>query len=279
MATQNSIFMKEFRDMMNGRRNLSGALKLVDIPVPSISTMLSGAPKRVRAIVKGIKEPFFERLNGHEVELTGRMSLQKREVVSDGTFRKDGNGNFVTVHVPVPHNCVAIISHVPIGLKRKVEGREHKVSEGYKYVDYITTAEGRKYVYIVPKDFVYRLTMCALIITANKRRNYYKGAKIARQTGSYFYLYVVPYTYRENMDARILGVKSGFSFDNEVSQILSYWVQQGVMFHPTLTAISDTQSKVQNLGIMNLEGTILSEDFKRYSVSLAQDKEEMIFPD
>lgn len=277
-VTNDSLFYKEFRDMMNGRRSLSQGFKLVDLPLPELDTMINGVPKGQMALIRGIKEPFFERLNGEEVQLVGRTQLKKRQVLSDGTFRRDANGNYVCTHITVPHECVAILSKRSIGLKRYVEvngiKREHKVSEGFRYVDYVGTREGRKYIYIVPKMYVYRLNMCALVLTPNKRRVYFQGCKLALQNGNYVYLYVVPYKYRDNMDARVLGVKSHYDFSKEVTQIIHYWMSIGVIFNLHLTALEGNINGVTNLGIMDLEGTIVAEDYKRYGVSMAEEKEE-----
>lgn len=277
MKTIDNVFYRDFRDMMNTRRGIT-TFNYVDIPLPELKTMLNGTPKGYMATVKGIKEPFFERLNGEEVQLVGRTTLKKRQVLSDGSFRKDSKENFVYTQIPVKHDCVAILSRRSVGLKRFVEvngmKKEHKVSEGFRYVDYIETENGRKYIYIVPKTFVYRLSLCALVLTPNKHRVYYKGCKLALQNGNYIYLHVIPFKFRENLSYRVLGVKAGFDFDTEVNQILRFWTEIGVIFDPKLTALEGTVSGVTNLGIMDLEGTCSLEDYVPYTVSLADEKEE-----
>lgn len=278
--TNDSLFHKEFKDMMNGRRSMVQNFNLVDLPLPEQTTMINGSPKLHMAVVKGITEPFFDRLNKQEVQLVGRTTLKKRQVLSDGTFRKNAQGNFEYTQIPVPHGHVAILSPLSIGLKRKImiDGveKQHKVSEGYRYVDYIQSKTGRKYIYIVPKDFVYRLSMCALVLTPNKRRNYFQGCKLALQNGNYVYLYVVPYRYRESLDLRVLGVKSNFDFNAEVHQIINYWMGLGVIFNLALTTLETQVNGITNLGIMDLEGTIVSEDFQRVGVSLANETEEAL---
>lgn len=274
MKTNDTIFAREFRAMMNGRRSLSQGYKLADLPIPPIDTMTKGAPKGRLALIKGVKEMFFERLNGKEVQLVGRTSLQKRQVLSDGTFRRDSNGAYVYDQVPVPHGSVAVLSNLSIGLRRVVDGREHKPTVGFKYVDFVETPNGRRYIYIIPKNYVYRLELCALVLTPNRRRIYYKGCKLALQNGHYVYLYVIPYTYRDNADVRILGVKSTFDFDREVSTILKYWAEVGVIFHPSLTALEGQVNGETNLGIVDLEGTVVADDYRRYDLSMAEEKEE-----
>jgi hypothetical protein len=276
--THDSIFHKEFRDMMNGRKSIAQNFNLVDLPLPKLDTMINGVPKGQMALIKGIKEPFFDRLNTEEVQLVGRTTLQKRQVLSDGTFRKTKDGKYEYTQVPVAHENVAIISKLSIGLKRKIlvngAERQHKVSEGYRYIDFMETNVGRKYIYIVPKDFAFRLNMCALVITPNKRRVYFQGCRLALQNGNYVYLYVIPFTYRENMDTRILGVKSNFNFNKEVASIIKYWSEIGVIFNLSLTALEGQINGLTNLGITDLDGTVVSDDFRKYNCSMAEEKEE-----
>lgn len=276
MSNFDSIFNREFRDMMNGRKSLNKAFNLVELPIPELTTMRVGPLTRALVLIKGVKEPFFDRLNNLEVELIPRTTLQKRKVMSDGKFRKDNEGKFVCIQVPVPMNCVAILTNKSIGLKNFVVEngvkKRHKVSEGFKYVDYRETKEGRKYIYIVPKSFVYRLNASALVIALNPHKAYYKGCKLALQNGNYVYLYVIPYKYRTNATYRVLGVKTGVSFDNEVKAILRYWSNIGVIFNPNLTKLEDNIKGLTNLGIMNLLGTCSIADYERYSVSLVDER-------
>lgn len=276
--TNDAVFHKEFRDMMNGRKALTNNFNLVDLPLPPLKSMIKGSLKGHMVVVKNIKEPFFERLNTEEVQLVGKTTLQKRQVLPDGTFRKDASDNYVTMQVPVPHSHVAILSPTSIGLKRFVEENgvkvEHKVQEGFRYVDYVETKQGRKYIYIIPKQYAFRLNMCALVITPNKRRTFFQGCKLALQNGNYVYLYVTPFKYRENMDLRVLGVKSNYNFNQEVTEIIRFWMQLGVLFDLNLTALEGNINGVENLGIMDIEGTIISEDYRRYAVSMLEEKEE-----
>ena len=120
--TNDSLFHKEFRDMMNGRKSMSISFDISKLPLPKIPTMSIGVPKKRVALVRGIKEPFFDRLNGEEVQLVGRTTLKKRQVLSDGSFRKNPDGSFFVIDVPVKHGSVAIVSSRSIGLKRIVDG-------------------------------------------------------------------------------------------------------------------------------------------------------------
>lgn len=272
MRTNDQVFIKEFKDMMNTRKRMVTNFNVAALPLPSFASMSTGMPKKKKAVVRKIKEPFFERLNNEEVFLIGRTSLKKRQVLSDGSFRKDDKGRDVTIPVPVPRGSVAILSSKSIGLRRKTDdGRVHKVSEGFMYVDYNDTQAGRRYIYIVPKEYVFRLNMCSLVITPNKRRTFFKGYRLALRNGNYIYLYVIPLTYREHMDMSVLGVKSSFQFDAEVHQLVLHWMKLGVLFNLRVTALENQINGVTNLGYTELDGTIVEDDFVRYDKSLAEE--------
>lgn len=273
MLTNEDLFIREFRKMMRERSAVYGAFHNLNFPLPDLPTLYP-VPKYTMVLVKGVKEPFFDRLNGEEVFLLRRGSLKKRQVLSDGTFRVNEKGDYVYDTITVPQDSAPILSKRSIGLRRIVNGREHKVSQGYKYVDYVDTKQGRRYIYIVPKQHIYRLNLCTLILTPYRRRAYYKGCRLAFQNGIYLYLYVVPFKYRETESARVIGVKASVNFDQEVSQIISYWMEQNILFDLRLTALEDIRAGVANLGIQDFSGTLLVEDYRPYEKSLAEEGEE-----
>lgn len=277
--TSNNLFYREFRNMMSVRRATGKNINLSHFSIENANTMIQGKPKGVIALVKGIKEPFFERLNNAEVQIVPKGLLYKRQVLSDGSFRLDNEGKEVKEQVPLKRGSVAILSDVCIALKRRYEkdGKiiNHEPSEGYAYVDYIETQKGRKYIYIVPKDYVYRLNMCALVLSLNNLRNYYKGAKIALKDGNYLNVYIVPYKYRDNAGVRVLGVKSTNDFDKEFAILLRDWQNSGLVFDSRLTFLEDSLKGINNIGIIQLRGTI-SESYERYNVPLSKEKEETL---
>lgn len=281
--TVDSVFNREFKEMMNARKAKVTGFALSSITMPDFSELTKteglfvGNRKLKVALIRKIDEPFFERLNNTEVELIGKTKLLKRQVLSDGTFRKDKNGNYVADDIVVPHTCIAILSTISIGLKRFIEkdGRkiEHRTSEGYRYVDYVETSNGRKYIYVVPREKVYRLDMNALALSFNKHRNYYRASKIALQNGHYIYMYVMPYSYRDNISSHIIGLKASTNFNKEVDVLLKHWLKEGVIFPTDLTQLKDQISGTTNIGFMEYEGTLLEDDYKRYTVSLAEEKD------
>jgi hypothetical protein len=272
------VFAKEFRTMMSARRTLVKGFNLLSVPVPSISTWRTEKLTHTLATVLGVSEPYFSALNNQEVQLVGRVALQKRQVLSDGSFRKTPNGDYVSSQIVVPHDDVAVFSTLSIGLRnyevksgRKVK---YQPSKGFRYVDYVGSLENRRYIYLLPKNYVYPLNLCALILTVNKRRQYFHGARVAFQNGLYLYLYVVPFKHQSLGDARVLGFKPSINFFEEVRLLLNYWVLNGVIFDYRLTQLTQPLDGVDNLGVLDLEGTLFEEDFVAYKSSLADLKQD-----
>lgn len=273
MKTADQVFAKEFKDMMNGRRSMSGSFNLVDIPIPNMSSLLTNLGKGEVCLVKGLSEDFFDKLNNSEVQILTSQILMKRQVLSDGTFRVDSNGNYVFTQVPLKQGFVAIHSKKSIGLKRKVVingiEKEHKLAEGFRYIDYFELKGERRYIYTIPKENVYPLNLCALIITPNKHRHFYKGCKLALQNGNYLYIYVIPFKNgRETRGYRVIGTKASPYFDIEVNKLLSHWMQLGIIFDLNMTALENQVGGENNLGIMDLVGTLGIDDYIRTNYSL-----------
>jgi hypothetical protein len=248
----------------------------MELPIPEIPGMISGNIKTAIAIVKGVKEPYFSSLNGQEVLIAGKTSLTKRRVDSSGQFIKDNAGNIVKTQVPVPRDCVAIVSRENIKLRnRKEDGTIHDVSKGFKYVDFFQTKTAiRHYVYIVPKKYVFRVNACSLILTFNTHRVFYKGYRLALQNGNYAYLYVIPLKRRsEYASYRTLGIKVTPNFDREVNIIVGFWQQIGIIFNLMVTSLSEPVKGTTNLGYTELTGTLSIDEHITYTVSLLEEND------
>lgn len=262
--------------MMNQRKvRVQGneAFSFFNIPVPFIRTMKQPSSLE-EGLIKGITEPYFDKLNNTEVQLVGKVALKKRKAASDGSFLVDTKGNVLKEDIHVPKGSVAVLSPIPIGLKRFVENDkglkvEVKLSEGFKYVDFIEKDGKRKYIYIIPKQYVYKLNLCALVVTPSKHKVFYKGCRLALQNGNYLYMYVIPFKAKHTgKDYRVLGVKSTYNFDAEVETLLRYWYEQKVIFNLSLTRLENAPNGVSNLGLIELENTLSTDDYYRYTEAL-----------
>lgn len=281
MSAYISVFAKEFSDMMNTRRSMTSSFSIMQIPIPNLGLITSedfvDKENGRKAIVKGIAEPYFNKLNStcNECEKNNRCKKDKDacserfvEIAKGKVFQKrlamrTESGSVYrqdkTEEVVVEDGFVAIYSPINIHLPNRVERTpggnkiDYRPTKGYSFIRCDKTPKGLMYLYTVPKECVYPAELCSLVISLNRHSAYYKGSKIALTNGHYVNLYVVPYKNRQNKGFRIIGSKTSPNFDKEVSQLLKFWKDNEVIFDLTLTALTDNfednYKGKKNLGI------------------------------
>ena len=204
MAVYENVFAKEFTDMMNQRRSMNTDFTLVNIMIPNLKNVskdiilhddfVAGGK---RAYIKGILEAGFSQLNKTEVEVVKGRTFSKRMFLknADGQieFRKNADGSYMTQEVTLDKGFVAVYS--PINLRLNNRDKHHR---GYMYIDFMEF-NGHKYVpgrlnshnskkmylYAIPMEAVYIEELCALVISLNKHRAYYKDITKAQSSSIY----------------------------------------------------------------------------------------------
>lgn len=234
--TVDEIFRRDFKKMMNERRNYYGSdarFYINNLPVPTIPSM-SVLKNSKSVIVKGITEQYFSKLNGKVAYIFKRQSWEKRLYNSDGEFRKDENG-YMTQKITIPRDSIVIGSSINIGVPNtemvgKIK-RKYLPTEGYKYIDYQVINGKTIYFYYIPKSFVYELNLCAMIVSSTAHKRYYWGYKVALQNGTTAFLYVIPFNPRSQRNYRILSVKASTNFKKEFDLLFNHWQTMGASFN------------------------------------------------
>lgn len=262
MRTLDEIFYSEFNKSMNIRR-ASCQFRLADLPIPS---KFNGyIPTKTVVIVRGVKEEYYKKLNyGAEYKccatLTGHVKLKKRRYLKDNTVIKDERGNVLYDEVTVQQDCVGLVSPIMIGVPRAYEPKE-----SFKYVDMVrngsdsTIQKSTKYIYIVPRKYVYRVNLCAFVISLNRLRNSYTTLSIVLTNGHTVYLQVVPYKPTEEFNDkpyRIISVKPSANFDKEIMYLMSEWQNCGIMFRRELTALPEPVKGVSDCALYHYASTL-----------------------
>ena len=271
------LFRKEFKAMMTSRFSMWGydeKFSVQNLKVPQMASLQYGKDTD-GAVIFGIQEPYFSNLNKKIVEIEGRQAWVKRLYDSHGNFLKDAHtGKVMTKDVPVPHDSVVVSSAENIRLPNTktvgVSKVQYEPSEGFRYIDFDTVKGGRKYYYIVPKKNVYRLNMCALVLSKRalgRRDRYYRGYKIALQNGTWIYIYVLPVVRRQT-SYRVLSVKPSPDFQSDITTLVKWWQTRGYTFN-----YDDCLINNENVAYIYLEGTISDDEYKPYGASLAVVKE------
>ena len=208
--TENLI--KEFKRNISRNNSYPNVFQL---PVPeSLSNAKSVNKPAISKIPLGVE--YFEDLNDEILEVRPRGTQFKRRFIkSDGSFRTDKEGNFLTEDVPY----------------------NYEFPEGYGYVDYLDTNDGngktvRKFIYFLPAEFIYPLNMNALVLSSKTLKGYEVSTVQTWREGKVF-LGVIPYKpNRTYTNTRILAIKRGLDFSGEVAELIKHWYSRGIISNP-----------------------------------------------
>lgn len=270
MATNEEIFFKEFNQMINQLKATNGVLDLYNLPLPNYNFRVE---KSEIVAIGGIEVEYYEKLNNSECLLWSWGQLKRRKFDYKGEYIKDKDGNQIFVDVTLPHECVAVVSDIVIGVPLKFKSEEH-----FEYVDMITRRENNKiyYVYIIPRKYCYKINQVALVANTNKMRSYYDGIGITLKNGNILYLYTIPYKPSKQIRGyRIIHTKTNNDFSKELTLIKDYWLKNNYMFNPEKCAIMEGIKGRDNLAIQSLP--VVMDEYIRFDPSKNMDTSEEIF--
>lgn len=268
MASLDEIFYKEFQESMRFRK-ANSIMNLRDVPTPE--NFGGTIPIRNMAIARGITDEKYSALNYDKtnktlLSLVGNTKLRKTVYLSDGTPRREADGTIRTTDVIVPRECEGVISNIPISSL-------YTSRQGFEFVDRIKDrVNSTKFIYIVPRKYLHRINLCALVIRLDKLRNSYTAIQVTLINGHKLYIHVIPYkpTRAKDEGTRVLKVKANANFDAEIKDLLAYWQQTNVMFSLESTAFEEPIRGVYNCGIEHYD-TNLSNYRPFESKSLAEE--------
>ena len=240
--TLDEVFYKEFRNTMSILRcKNEGSFKVSQIPLPKLEYKVD---KAKRVFIHGVTDEYYSSLNNTDALLWSKPDLKSRKFSRKG-FLKDSNNNYIFSHVKLPKECVAILSTKRIGVPLS-----YKPKEPFQYVDYINEEHGVLYIYIIPKQYCYKMNTTALVLSANPLRSYFSGISVYTTKGVLIYLYVVPYNPNRNYtDCRVLCTNTSIDYKDMVSKIFTFWESTGVIFNRKLTAFSEPIRGTSNCAI------------------------------
>lgn len=274
MATLDEIFFKEFNRMMAELKGMNGMCNLNDIPLPPGAEKHLFIETRKKVNVIGINTEYYNKLNEHEALLWGGKALQRRKFDYKGEFIKDKNGNYVLEDVPCPTHCEAIISPISIGVPNKF-----RCKEDLKYVDMITRhtdkGDSHRYVYIIPRKYLYALKQTALILSWRKPRKLYAGVELAMQNGSRLYMSIIPYNPGlTSANYRVLHCKTSIDYEHEINVIKNFWIKNNIIFNPAWCGLDEPIKNRENMAYMALDAT--EDIYERFNSMKSMEQEDSI---
>ena len=223
MKSLEEVFIREFKDNVR----LVGSKDIYSVPLPKdISRWEVSGTEEYK--INGIEDEFYSKLNGTVVRRMPKGYKAARREIDKGsrTYKRDDEGKFIYKDYPVPSGSAVVSSPVNIGLPYK---RYVKDIDGYGYVDYMKDkASGvMLYIYVVPKDFLYRVHQTALAISVKNMKNY-QGMGYLSWNNGVIYIHVIPY----NPNSQYIGskiLKTGHTVDytKEIHLLSDYWEKVG----------------------------------------------------
>lgn len=280
MVDLDTMWCREFVQMMNQRKAQNPDFNINEIPLPEGVCMEPEAFDKV--LIRGISEEYYSKLNNTEARIWNGGALYRRKYDYKGEYIRNKDGNYETTHVPVPNDCIAVMSDVKIGVPNKF-----KSDEPFEYVDALTrtkddgTLDFHTFVYIIPRKYCYKLSQTALVIGIDKLRNYYEGVSVATVQGYYLNIYIIPYkpTRKVYTRYRVLTTKTSIDYRVEIQAIMNYWLNSGFIFNPSFCETESGYKGRENMAVEHFP--IVLEEYIRYdenkSMSIHEDDMDTMF--
>lgn len=276
MISSDENFVKEFRQMCTQRSGSISNFSLGSIRLARSFVDKATVENHDKVYISGIYDEYYTKLNSTEAVMLSRPSLSRRLFGSDGNFLYNNDGSVKRKEVPLPKDCIAVLSDIPIGVSLKFQPKET-----LDYVDYIEKElkdgkKVRKYIYIVPKKFCYKLNQVALILSSNKMRVYYEGLEFYLQNGKKVFLYTIPYKpHSSERSYRVLQTKTSIDFSSEIKTLLDCWEGNNIIFDRKQTELDSIVCGVSNVAFNKLD--IGLQEYTRFNPNkpLSKENEEI----
>ena len=121
-----------------------------------------------------------------------------------------------------------------------------------------------------------------MIMPKGGSKKFYSGARIAFTNGYFIYMYIIPYipSHAQSELQRVVSVKPGADYTDEINELFTYWVQNGATFPYDLCNFEYTSGsgelKTGNMGFTEYDPTV--EDYVLYDINdtMVVDKKEEV---
>ena len=197
--------------------------------------------------VEGIKEEYFDKLNGTIVTGLPKGSEPSRRVINRaGKTEHNFDGTVKRERVTVPRELLPVISGESLSLPYSYKYRDNQ------YIDFLIEKSGKKkYIYAVNKRNLYELNMVSLVLSRNRIVKSYSQVQIQTWEYGKLYLSLVPYVTRETHRSRTLSVGLPGSFTKAIPDLYRFWIRNGIAPNP-----EDFGAEYQDLLYRIMEGDV-----------------------
>lgn len=217
---------------------------IFDIPLPEECNQwyVSGTNEFA---VRGVTVEEFKLLNDTIVlQVPRNKAIQRRKV--DKVTRKYATNEkgYIYEDYKVPTGSMAVISNKCLNLSYDWFKINNK--DGYGYVDYYDEKGRRYYVYVLPKEVLYKANQTALVLSKKSSMKNFSGVGYRTWKYGMIYLYVIPYNPNVTYSESII-LRTGLSLDyiKERDALLKYWLETNLIPNLALSKLSDDTSLVE----------------------------------
>ena len=259
MASNDEIFAKEFLKAMKDLKATYGYQELNSIPIPDeLKNVFIGAESFNKVFISNINDEYYGKLSNTEALLLKGYDLRKRKYDHKSEFMRDKNGNIIYIDVPCPNKCYGIATDINISVPAKYKVK----NEHFEFVDYQerTTKDGRKerkYIYIVPKKYLYKINQTALVFSWRKLPKTYAGVALFLRNGSVLYVHIIPYKVGiKPANYRIVHCKTTDDYSKELEILRDYWLKIGYIFNPDQCELTEPYKDRDNMAYQRLDGSM-----------------------
>lgn len=239
--------MREFR---NSVREV-GYKDIFKVPLPEQVSSWNVSGTELYG-VRGIDIQFYSELNESIVRRLPKDMVAKRRVIDKATrdFKRDENGSYVYEDYKVPTGSLVVLSNRKINLPYQ---NYVKPDNGYGYIDFAVSSVGIEYMYVLPKNVLYKVNQTALVVSVKDMKGF-SGMGYVTWTMGKIFLHIIPYNPRSQYTGSKV-LKTGYTLDygKEIKSIVDYWQQ--VRFIPNIAL-----SKLQDDTNLVLKPTVIGYD-------------------
>lgn len=232
------LFVREFKDTVR----LVGNKDIFSVPLPDACKTweVSGTEEYK---VMGVEDQYYKALNDSVVRKLPKGYVAKRRIIDKvtRTYKKGEDGKYLYDDYQVPGGSTVITSGMNINLPYS---RYVKDESGFGYVDFFKRKGNLEYMYVLPRENLYRVNQTALAISVKNMKNF-QGMGYLTWDNGVIYIHVIPYNPNSSyIGSKILKTGTTLNYTKEIHAISDYWESIGFIPNIKLSALQDETNLV-----------------------------------
>ena len=189
--------------------------------------------------VKGVSDSVFKDLDGDIVKKLPSGTVAKQRVINpvNRLFKTNEDGSYVYRDYPTVSGSMVVRSdrdlEIPFAYWKNPK-------DGYGYVDFVISEDyGMEFMYMLPKDCLYKVNQTALVLSVKDMKNY-KGMGYNTWSNGKIFLHVVPYNPNSKyVGSKVLKTGDSLDYSKEIKTIVDFWQVNNIVPEIRLCSLED----------------------------------------